>query len=303
MLLNIAPMADGTIPSGQRSILLGVGDYLRRFGESIYATRAWAAFGEGPTQMGGGSFTTPREGTNRDIRFTRSKDNTILYATVLGWPGSTLTITTLSSNRINLTGLRSAQLLGPNAGQVIDLPSRNQDGSGLHITMPSSGPPFGAPAYVVRLTFAGPIPTLGAGPLPTSWAKVANVTTGLVLDSGGNVASGSNLKQWSYDGSTNLQWQFVDLGTGFFRIVNRTNGMVVDSWGNTANGAPAREAPWNGGNNQQWRLGSVGNGRFQIINRGTGTALDGAGSTAIGSTTIIWTPNSSTNNQWTITAA
>ena len=108
---------------------------------------------------------------------------------------------------------------------------------------------------------------------PTGWVRIGNVTTGLVLDSGGNVASGSNLKQWSWDGSTNLQWQFVDLGGGWFRIVNRTNGMVADSWGNAANGAPARQAPWNGGNNQQWRLNSVGNGRFQIINRGTGTAL------------------------------
>src|SRR5438552_11032604 len=107
MLLNIAPMADGTIPSGQRAILLGIGDYLKRFGESIYATRAWAAFGEGPTQMGGGSFTTPREGTNRDIRFTRSKDNTVLYATVLRSPRSTLTITTLNSYQIDLISLSS----------------------------------------------------------------------------------------------------------------------------------------------------------------------------------------------------
>jgi alpha-L-fucosidase len=40
---------------------------------------------------------------------------------------------------------------------------------------------------------SGPIPTLGGGPV-IGWVRVANVTTGLVLDSGGNVASGSNLK-------------------------------------------------------------------------------------------------------------
>ncbi len=143
--------------------------------------------------------------------------------------------------------------------------------------MPSSNAPFSALAYVVKLTFSGQIPALGARAAPTGWVKIANVTTGLVLDSGGNVASGSNLKQWSYDGSTNLQWQLVDLGSGYYRIVNRTNGMVADSWGNTANGAPARQTAWNGGNNQQWRLNSVGNSRYQIINRGTGTALDGSG--------------------------
>ena len=306
MVLNIAPMADGTIPSGQQTILRGIGDHLARFGESIYATRAWSTFGEGPTQMGGGSFTTPRAGTSQDIRFTRSKDNTILYATVLGWPGSTLTITTLNSNQINLGTLTSVQLLGTTAGTYTNLPNRSQDGGGLHISMPSSTPPYTALAYVIKLTFSGQIPALGSGGgggIPTGWTKVANVTTGLVLDSGGSVASGSNLKQWNYNGSTNLQWQFVDLGNGYYRIVNNTNGMVADSWGNTANGAPARETGWNGGNNQQWRLNSLGNGRYQIINRGTGTALDGAGSTTIGATTVMWAPNGSTNNQWTITAA
>jgi alpha-L-fucosidase len=302
MVLNIAPMADGTIPSGQRDILLGIGDHLKRFGESIYATRAWTTHGEGPTQMGGGSFTTPREGTSTDIRFTRSKDNTVLYATVLGWPGGTLHITTLSTNRINLSSLASVRLLAAMAGSYIDLPNRSQDGSGLHISMPSAGAPFSARAYVVKLTFSGPIPALGAGATPTGWVRIANVTSGLVLDSGGNVASGSVLKQWNYDGSTNLQWRLVDVGDGYYRVVNSTNAMVADSWGDTANGAPARQAPWNGGNNQQWRLSSLGNGRYQIINRGTGTALDGAGSTTAGATTVLWAPNSSTNNQWTVTA-
>ncbi|MET8847002.1 alpha-L-fucosidase [Amycolatopsis sp. NPDC004625] len=301
MLLNIAPMADGTIPSGQRSILLGIGDHLKRFGESIYATRAWSVYGEGPTKMGGGSFTTPVEGTRTDIRFTRSKDNTVLYATVLGWPGSTFTITTLGSNRINLATLTSVQLLGPAAGGVTNLPTRTQDGSGLHITMPSANPPFDALAYVVKLTFSGPIPAPGSGPLPTGWARIANVTTGLVLDGGGSVASGSRLKQWNWDGSTNLQWQLADAGGGYYRLVNRTNGLVADSNGNAANGATCLEATSNGSTNQQWRLNSLGNGRYQIVNRGTGTALDGMGSTAAGSDAGLWAPNNSTNNQWTIT--
>ncbi|WP_239311417.1 alpha-L-fucosidase [Plantactinospora mayteni] len=301
MLLNIAPTADGTIPSGQRTILLGIGDYLRRFGESIYATRAWAAYGEGPTQMGGGSFVQPRPGTNRDIRFTRGKDNRVLYATVLGWPGGTLNIATLNSNRINLSTLTSVQLLGATAGSYVNLPGRTQDGSGLRITMPASAP-FSAPAYVVKLTFSGQIPTLGGGSTPTGWVRITNVTTGLALDSGGGVASGSMLKQWTYDGSANLQWQLVDLGGGYYRLVNRGNGMVADSWGNASNGATAMQAPWSGSNNQQWRLSSLGNGRHQILNRGTGTALDSGGDSAVGSRVKLWTPDSSTNLQWTITA-
>ncbi|MGW3962604.1 alpha-L-fucosidase [Amycolatopsis sp. NPDC005003] len=302
MLLNIAPMADGTIPSGQRTILLGIGNYLKRFGESVYGTRAWAVYGEGPTKMGGGSFTTPVEGTRTDVRFTRSKDNTVLYATVLGWPGSTFPITTLSSSRINLGNLVSAQLLGPDAGTATTLPAPVQDASALRVQLPSANPPFDAPAYVVKLTFSGQIPTPGSGPLPTGWARIANVTTGLVLDSGGSVAAGSPLKQWNWDGSTNLQWQLTDAGGGYVRIVNRTNGMVADSRGNTANGATCAQTAWTGATSQQWKLTGLGNGRYQIVNRATGTALDGMGSTAAGSTVGLWTPNSSTNNQWAITA-
>jgi alpha-L-fucosidase len=302
MVLNIAPMADGTIPSAQRTILLGMGDYLKRFGESIYATRAWAAYGEGPTKMGGGSFTTPRAGTSADIRFTRNKAGTVLYATVLGWPGSTLNIATLASWRINLGTLSSVQLLGSSAGTYVNLPNRTQDGSGLRISMPSAGAPFAAPAYVVKLTFSGQIPALGAAPLPTGWARITNVTNGLVLDGGGSSAAGSVVKQWAINDSTNLQWQLVDAGGGHVRLVNRTTGLVADSAGATANGVGAVQNTWNGSVNQQWRLNHLGNGRYQIINRGTGTALDGGGMRDAGSTVILWTPNGSTNNHWTISA-
>jgi alpha-L-fucosidase len=303
MVLNIAPMADGTIPSGQQTVLRGIGDYLKRFGESVYATRGWTAFGEGPTQMGGGTFQTPRTGTAQDVRFTRSKDSRVLYATLLGWPGGTATIATLSSARINLSTLTSVQLLGNAAGTYIGLPASTQDGGGLHITLPSAAP-YSAPAYVVKLTFSGSVPPLGSGGagIPTGWARITNVTTGLVLDGGGNVGSGSRLKQWNYDGSTNLQWQLIGLGGGWYRVVNRTNGLVADSAGNAGNGAPAVETSWNGGNNQQWRLNDMGSGRYQIINRATGTALDSGGVNTVGAPVKLWAPDSSTNLQWTIAA-
>lgn len=162
MVLNIAPMADGTIPSEQRTLLLDIGDYLKRFGESVYDTRAWTTFGEGPTVMGGGSFTQPREGTSDDIRFTRSKNGKVLYATVLGWPGKSLTISSVTSSRMRLDSLASVQLLGSTAGTYVNLPNRVPDASGLRITMPSNGAPFDAPAYVVKLTFTESIASSSA---------------------------------------------------------------------------------------------------------------------------------------------
>jgi alpha-L-fucosidase len=387
VLLNIAPMADGTIPQAQKDILLGIGDHLRRFGESVYATRAWTAYGEGPTKMGGGSFTTPHAGTPQDIRFTRNKANTVLYATVLGWPGSSLTIKTLSSDRINLSSLTSVKLLGTTAGTYIDLPTPAQNSTGLTVTLPSSAP-YSANAYVLKLAFSGTIPALrplagavafadvnytgnagvfavgdhtaadlsaaglGAGtlsslrPAPgyqvigysgddftgTSWTfttenpdlrvtgnndrirslrvqfnpatyfRITNATNGLALDSGGDVASGSNLKQWTWNGSSNLQWRAEAIGGGYYRLVNRTNGMVADGWGATADGSPARQAPWNGGTNQQWTITHRGGDRYSIANRTTGLVLDGGGNVDSGSVTKQWTYGSSTNLLWTFTA-
>ncbi|MFJ6556057.1 alpha-L-fucosidase [Streptomyces luteogriseus] len=387
MLLNIAPMADGTVPQAQKDILLGIGDHLKRFGESVYATRAWTAYGEGPTKMGGGSFTTPHAGTPQDIRFTRSKTADVLYATVLGWPGSSLTIKTLGSDRINLTSLTSVKLLGTSAGTYIDLPTPTQDSSGLTITLPSSAP-YSAGAYVLKLAFSGTIPglrpltgaiafadvdytgkaaaftvgdhtaadlaTAGLGPRTlsslrpapgyqvigysgdnftgTSWTfdadtpdlrntgnndqitslrvrfnpatyfRITNATNGLALDSGGDVASGSSLKQWTWDGSPNLQWQAEAVGGGYYRLVNRTNGMVADGWGATDDGSPARQAPWNGGTNQQWTITHRGGDRYSLANRTTGLVLDGGGDVGSGSVTKQWTYGSSTNLLWTFTA-
>ncbi|MGW1271659.1 alpha-L-fucosidase [Streptomyces sp. NPDC002491] len=387
MLLNIAPMADGTIPQAQKNILLGIGDHLKRFGESVYATRAWSVYGEGPTKMGGGSFTNPTAGTAQDIRFTRNKANTVLYATALGWPGSSVTIKTLGSDRINLSSLSSVKLFDSTAGSYIDLPAPTQSASGLKVTLPSSAP-YSANAYVLKLAFSGTIPALrpqagaiafvdvgysGASAVlalgdhnaadltasglglrtisslrpapgyqvvgysgdnftgtawtftadnpdlrvtgnndqitslrvqfnPATYARITNVTDGLALDSGGNVASGSNLKQWSWDGSPNLQWQAVDVGGGFYKLVNRTNGMVADGWGATADGSPARQAAWNGSPNQQWTITPRGADRYSITNRTTGLVLDGGGNVASGAVTKQWTYGASTNLLWTFTA-
>ncbi|MFD9126242.1 alpha-L-fucosidase [Kitasatospora sp. NPDC059571] len=387
VLLNIAPMADGTIPQGQKDVLLGIGDHLKRFGESIYSTRAWTVYGEGPTKMGGGSFTNPTAGTPQDIRFTRNKAGNVLYATVLGWPGSSLTIRTLSSDRINLSSLTSVKLLGSTAGTTIDLAAPTQSTSGLTVTLPSSAP-YSANAYVLKLSFSGTIPDLlpppgavvfkdvnytgtsaalavgeytaaglaaagvGAAAIsslrtspgfqvvgysadnftgtawtftadnpdlratgnndqitslkvqfnPSTYLRLTNVTDGLALDSGGNVASGSNLKQWTWDGSPNLQWQAVDVGGGYYKLVNRTNGMVADGWGATTAGSAARQAAWNGSTNQQWKITLRSGYGYSIANRATGLVLDGGGSVASGSVTKQWGYNSSTNLLWTFTA-
>jgi len=92
VLLNISPMADGTIPDDQRKVLLELGDWLNLNGEAIYGTRPWQTFGEGPTVEPEGGFRDhgkflKLEYSEKDIRYTQSKGGGTVYAFTLGWPG------------------------------------------------------------------------------------------------------------------------------------------------------------------------------------------------------------------------
>ncbi len=89
VLLNISPKADGTIPTEQREILLGLGRWLDMYGEAIYETRPWIMYGFGDASAKQGSHggqTATVEYTANDIRFTQSKDGKTLYMIFLGKP-------------------------------------------------------------------------------------------------------------------------------------------------------------------------------------------------------------------------
>ncbi len=113
MLLNVGPQADGAIPDKARQLLLGIGAWLKVNGEAIYKTRPWEIYGEGPTKQeksGGFSENQDRPFTNKDVRFTRSKNGKTLYVIVLGWPENQLTIQSISIDKT--APKASIQLLG-----------------------------------------------------------------------------------------------------------------------------------------------------------------------------------------------
>lgn len=105
LLLNISPKADGTIPAEQKTALLTIGNWLTKNGESIYGTRAWYTYGEGPTKEPEGNFANHQQFAKikysaQDWRFT-TKGNAI-YATMLGkpTPNQPITLVSFSKNQL-----------------------------------------------------------------------------------------------------------------------------------------------------------------------------------------------------------
>ena len=84
LLLNIGPMADGSIPALQRERLLGLGKWLDVNSKAIFDTRPWVS-ADGSTENGIG------------VRFTQRETN--LYATLLDTP---------ASHTLEIKGLRCA---------------------------------------------------------------------------------------------------------------------------------------------------------------------------------------------------
>ncbi len=106
VLLNLSPLADGTIPEDQRSVLLELGRWMRVNGEGIYSTRPWETYGEGPTKEPEGGFEEHEKFLNlkysaADIRYTQSKDGRTLYAITMGWPEKAFTLKSLSVTSID----------------------------------------------------------------------------------------------------------------------------------------------------------------------------------------------------------
>jgi alpha-L-fucosidase len=118
LLLNVPVKSDGTIDSDELKIVQGIGNWMDVNKESIFGTRPWKVFGEGPASVGvtppGAKLSFNEKSlkpfTAQDVRFT-SKGNT-LYAIVLGVPKGPTNIKSLGVNAGLAGKINSISLLG-----------------------------------------------------------------------------------------------------------------------------------------------------------------------------------------------
>ena len=121
VLLNVSPMADGTIPNDQQKVLLELGDWLKTNGQAIYDTRPWITYGEGPIKEPTGGFRERKKFMNlkysaKDIRYTASKDGKTIYAIALGKPEPAAKVTLTAFAGKNAPGkVKKVSLLGSKA--------------------------------------------------------------------------------------------------------------------------------------------------------------------------------------------
>jgi alpha-L-fucosidase len=143
LMLNIPVRGDGSIDEKERKIVEGIGAWMKINSESIYGTRPWKIFGEGPAQQKTAKLDGPgfNEGkgkafTHEDIRFVTKGD--VLYATSMGWPeDGKLVIKSLAKNnehfpkeiqKIEWVSTKQSLTFERNEnGLVVSLPEKTSD--------------------------------------------------------------------------------------------------------------------------------------------------------------------------------
>jgi alpha-L-fucosidase len=137
-LLNIPGKPDGTIDPKERLILEDLGAWFKINGEAIYNTRPWIVFGEGPHMIKAGSFQghSTQQLDASDVRYTRNKSGSIVYAIVLGWPAEDVVLASFGAGAAHEpTKVANVEMLG-----WPEKLSFRQANDGLHIDRPQQRP-------------------------------------------------------------------------------------------------------------------------------------------------------------------
>ncbi|MDD4771370.1 MAG: alpha-L-fucosidase [Bacteroidales bacterium] len=144
MLLSIPIRGDGTIDDKEMAVLEGIAEWMDINKESIFDTRPWKVFGEGPAADAANPINAQgfNEGrikfTAKDIRF--NQNGNVIYVTVMGEPTENIHVKNLN----NQIKIKKIELLG--SKEKVEW---NQTSEALEIKKPASVPNTIATVYKV----------------------------------------------------------------------------------------------------------------------------------------------------------
>lgn len=148
LLLSIPVRGNGTIDNNERRIVNGIKAWMDINGQSIYGTRPWKVYGEGPLFDSANPLNAQgfNEGINysaQDVRYVCRNDS--VFATIMRWPEqSVFTFKSLGKMSPSYSGqVMSVELLG--YGDV----AFEQGLEGLDVSLPSTHPNEIAPVFVI----------------------------------------------------------------------------------------------------------------------------------------------------------
>ena len=148
LLLSVPVRGNGSIDDKEIAILNGIKAWMDVNSSSIYGTRPWKTFGEGPladsvNPISAQGFNESNNYTAEDVRYVQRNDT--LFATILRWPAAGK----FTFQRLGITSefysgkAKSVKLLGK--GDV----EFSNDIDGLTVEVPAEKPNEIAPVYVI----------------------------------------------------------------------------------------------------------------------------------------------------------
>lgn len=152
LLLSVPLRGDGSPDETELAVVRKIGEWMAINSESIYETRPWRIFGEGPGAEGKNPINAQGFNENglrygpEDLRFVQKGDNTI-YVTVLGVPQKDITVKALGAKTgYNSRRIRNISMLGSEK-EV----SWSQGADSLTIACPTEVPCTEAIVYKITL--------------------------------------------------------------------------------------------------------------------------------------------------------
>ena len=148
LLLSVPIKSDGTIDEKEEAVLADIKAWMDINSESVYGTRTWKTFGEGPlaeasNPMNAQGFNEGQNYSARDVRYVQ-KDGKI-YATIMAWPSSEkFTFESFSITSEYYSGkVTGVELLGHGSVEY------TQGINGLTVTLPAEHPNEIAPVLAI----------------------------------------------------------------------------------------------------------------------------------------------------------